>query len=61
MFVLLSLFWRCRYFAGEATDEDYNGFVLGGYTSGERAARAVLKAKQGEDGDVLGDGDGHPP
>eukprot|EP00947_MAST-08B_sp_MAST-8B-sp1_P000531 g531.t1 len=30
------------YFAGEATDLDFNGFTLGGFTSGERAAKAVL-------------------
>ena len=30
------------HFAGEATDSDYNGFVMGGYSSGERAAHAVL-------------------
>jgi polyamine oxidase len=32
------------YFAGEATDATYNGFTLGGYTSGLRAARSVLAA-----------------
>ncbi|CAE8590360.1 unnamed protein product [Polarella glacialis] len=31
-------------FAGEATDQDFNGFVLGGYHSGERAAKHVLEA-----------------
>lgn len=31
------------HFAGEATDGDFNGFTLGGYTSGQRAAAAVLE------------------
>lgn len=31
------------YFAGEATDADYNGFVLGGYHSGEAVAKRVLE------------------
>jgi len=30
------------HFAGEATDYDFNGFTLGGYTSGQRAAASVL-------------------
>ena len=29
-------------FAGEATDPDFNGFTLGGFTSGQRAAAKVL-------------------
>lgn len=31
------------FFAGEATDPDYNGFTLGGFTSGARAAQDVLR------------------
>lgn len=31
-------------FAGEATDYDFNGFTLGGFTSGERAAHHVMTA-----------------
>lgn len=31
------------YFAGEATDADYNGFVLGGYHSGQVVAKRILK------------------
>ena len=32
------------FFAGEATDYDYNGFVAGGYHSGKREAHKVLQA-----------------
>ena len=35
------------FFAGEATDGDFNGFVLGGYSSGERAAKLVLGELRG--------------
>eukprot|EP00931_Biecheleriopsis_adriatica_P080397 TRINITY_DN53750_c0_g1_i1.p1 TRINITY_DN53750_c0_g1~~TRINITY_DN53750_c0_g1_i1.p1 ORF type:complete len:125 (+),score=15.84 TRINITY_DN53750_c0_g1_i1:356-730(+) len=31
------------FFAGEATDYDYNGFVAGGYHSGKREAEKVLE------------------
>ena len=31
------------YFAGEAFDDKFNGWVQGGYLSGERTARAVLQ------------------
>jgi len=31
------------YFAGEATDADYNGFVLGGYHSGEAVGKRILR------------------
>lgn len=31
------------HFAGEATDPEFNGFTLGGFTSGQRAAAAVLR------------------
>ena len=30
------------HFAGEATDYNFNGFTLGGYTSGQRAASLIL-------------------
>ena len=36
------------YFAGEATDYDYNGFVAGGYTSGENVAGLVEAALRAE-------------
>jgi len=32
------------FFAGEATDYDYNGFVAGGFHSGKREAKKVMKA-----------------
>ena len=31
------------YFAGEATDYDYNGFVAGGYNSGMLVAKQLEK------------------
>lgn len=34
---------KSLYFAGEAFDDKYNGWVQGGYLSGERVARAILK------------------
>eukprot|EP00656_Telonema_subtile_P000411 TRINITY_DN10190_c0_g1_i3.p1 TRINITY_DN10190_c0_g1~~TRINITY_DN10190_c0_g1_i3.p1 ORF type:complete len:128 (+),score=29.22 TRINITY_DN10190_c0_g1_i3:449-832(+) len=32
------------YFSGEATDPDFNGFTLGGFTSGQRAAKSVVES-----------------
>ncbi|KAL3893537.1 MAG: hypothetical protein SGARI_008118, partial [Bacillariaceae sp.] len=34
------------YFAGEAFDDKFNGWVQGGYLSGERTARAILRDLQ---------------
>lgn len=36
-------FPKTLYFAGEAFDDKFNGWVQGGYLSGERVARAILK------------------
>jgi monoamine oxidase len=34
---------KTLYFAGEAFDDKFNGWVQGGYLSGERVARTIIE------------------